>query len=244
MTLEPGQPSPAIPVSRARQAAAFAVHLFTAFGAAVAFGALIAAFAGEFTVMFALLGVALAIDGVDGTLARKLRVAEILPRWSGDVLDHVVDYLNYVFVPAYALATSGLLPQPFAIPAAIAILLSSAVYFADTRMKTADGYFRGFPALWNVVAFYLFLSQPAPAIALAIIAAFIVLTFAPIFFVHPLRARGWTRPNILMLAIGTALGLAALFYHMVPPPAVIYGLYAVAVYFLAAGLMRPAQQEA
>lgn len=242
MTLETGQSSSAMPVSRARQAAALAVHMLTAFGAALAFAAMIAAVAGEFTVMFTLLGMALVIDGVDGTFARRLRVAEILPRWSGDVLDHVVDYLNYVFVPAYALATAGLLPQPFAVPAAVAILLSSAIYFADTHMKTADGYFRGFPALWNIVAFYLFLSQPAPMLSLVIVAAFIVLTFAPIFFVHPLRAKGWTGLNILVLAIGALLGLAALFYHMAPPPGVIYGLYAIAAYFLAVGFVRPKTQ--
>ena len=243
MTLETGQSSPASPVSRARQTAAFAVHLFTAFGAAIAFAAMVAAVGGEFTVMFALLGVALAVDGVDGTLARKFRVAEILPRWSGDVLDHVVDYLNYVFVPAYALATSGLLPPPFAIPAAIAILLSSAIYFADTHMKTADGYFRGFPTLWNLVAFYLFLSHPAPIFSLATVAAFLVLTFAPIYFVHPLRARGPTTVNVVTLVVGAALGGIALFYHMAPPHAVLYGLYAVAAYFLAIGFVRPIQQE-
>ena len=242
-TSKNGQSPSAIPVTRLRQAAAFSVHLFTALGTAVAFGALIAALHGEFTAMFALLGLALAIDGVDGTLARRLHVAEILPRWSGDTLDYVVDYLNYVFVPAYALATSALLPQPLAIPAAIAILISSAIYFADTRMKTADGYFRGFPALWNLVAFYLFLAQPAPLIALLIVIAFVALTFAPVYFVHPLRADGWTKLNVVVLVVGAVLGATALFYHMVPPAAVLYALYGVAAYFLFVGLARPATQR-
>jgi phosphatidylcholine synthase len=233
----------AAPVSRTRLAAAFAVHLFTACGAAVAFGALIAALHGEFTVMFTLLGVALAIDGVDGTLARRLRVAEILPRWSGDTLDFVVDYLNYVFVPAYALATSALMPQSLAIPAAIAILISSAIYFADTRMKTADGYFRGFPALWNITAFYLFLAQPPALLTFVIIAVLVVLTFAPIHIVHPLRADGWTKLNVVMLIVGAVLAFATLFYHMVPPTAVNYALYGVAAYFLLVGLARPASRR-
>ena len=72
--------------------------------------ALIAATAGRWAANVFWLGVALIIDGIDGTFARRLRVAEVLPRWSGDVLDLVVDVLNYVFVPAYALATGGLLP--------------------------------------------------------------------------------------------------------------------------------------
>ncbi|MCC6949013.1 MAG: phosphatidylcholine synthase [Bradyrhizobiaceae bacterium] len=230
------------PASRGRRAAAFGVHLFTAAGAAVAFLALIAAIAGEFTAMFALLGVALVIDGVDGMIARRLQVAEILPRWSGDTLDLVVDYLTYVFVPAVALASAGLMPQVLAIPAAIAILISSAIYFADKRMKTADGYFLGFPALWNLVAFYLFLIRPEPMLALAAIAVFVVLTFVPLPFVHPLRARRWPALNLLLLVVWAALALVAVWYHLSPPSAYVLALVAIAIYFATAGLARPAQR--
>jgi phosphatidylcholine synthase len=232
-----------MPQSRAKLAAAFAVHILTASGAVVAFGALVAAIQGEFTVMFGLLGIALLIDGVDGALARRLRVSELLPRWSGETLDFVVDYLTDVFVPVFALASGTILPLAFANPAAIAILISSAIYFADNSMKTADGYFRGFPALWNIAAFYLFLSRPSAIVAGLAIVALVVLTFMPVFFVHPLRARGPLLWNVAVLLVGAALALAALFYHMVPPTAVIYGLYAVAAYFVAIGLMRPAERK-
>ena len=115
--------------------------------------------------MFVWLGVALIVDGVDGTIARRLKIAEVLPRWSGDVLDLVVDFVTYVFVPAYAIAAGGLLPPPLAIPLGIVIVVTGALYFADREMKTADYYFRGFPALWNVAAFYLFCSSPRPGSA-------------------------------------------------------------------------------
>ena len=39
-----------------------------------------------------------------------------------------------------------------------------ALYFADRNMKTEDNYFRGFPAVWNVVAFYLLLLRPTPLV--------------------------------------------------------------------------------
>ena len=117
--------------------------------------------------MFLCLGVALIVDGIDGTMARRVRVAELLPRWSGDVLDLVVDFVTYVFVPAYAIAAGGLLPDLLALPAGIVIVVTGALYFADREMKTADNYFRGFPALWNVVAFYLFLLRPPPWLAAA-----------------------------------------------------------------------------
>ena len=145
------------------QARAFAVHIFTASGAALALAALIYAVQGEWPAMFACLGVALIVDGVDGTIARRLEVAEVLPRWSGDVLDLVVDFVTYVFVPAYAIVASGLLPQPLALPAGIVIVVTGALYFADRNMKTADNYFCGFPALWNAAAFYLFLLKPTAA---------------------------------------------------------------------------------
>lgn len=222
--------------------AAFSVHLLTASGAAVALLALVATIAGEFTVMFALLGIALLIDGVDGALARRVQVADMLPRWSGDQLDLIVDFLNYVFVPALALASGAILPQALALPAALVIVVTSAFYFADTRMKTDDGYFRGFPALWNLVAFYLFLLHPDPLIALLVVAFFVVMTFMPVVFVHPLRARRWAAINIAVLLAWVVLGLVALAYHLSPPPIIVLALVALGVYFLLAGLTRPVRR--
>src|ERR1700733_9386725 len=167
--------------------AAFAVHIFTACGAACALLAMIAAVRIDWPQMFVWLGVALLIDGIDGTFARLLRVADVLPRWSGDVLDLVVDILNYVFVPAYAIAVSGLLPGSVATALGIVIVVTGALYFADRWMKTLDYYFRGFPALWNVAAFYLFLLKPAPWLGAAAVAALAALTFVPIHVAHPVR---------------------------------------------------------
>ena len=117
--------------------AAFAVHIFTACGAGCALLALTAAVGGEWPQMFLWLGAALFIDGIDGTFARRLRVAEVLPRWSGDVLDLVVDVMNYVFVPAYAVAAGGLLPGSVATPLGVVIVITGSLYFADRWMKTA-----------------------------------------------------------------------------------------------------------
>src|SRR5579863_6757521 len=114
-----------------RVGAAFAVHVFTACGAACALLALIAAVGADWPKMFVWLGIALVIDGVDGTFARKLHTAELLPRWSGDILDLVVDILTYVFVPAYAIATGGLMPQALAIPLGVLIVVTGSLYFAD-----------------------------------------------------------------------------------------------------------------
>ncbi len=221
---------------RAARMRPFLVHIFTACGAACALLAMLAAAKADFVTMFVWLGVALFIDGIDGTLARHFTVAEILPRWSGDALDLVVDFTTYVFVPAFALATSGLLPAPVAIPIALAIVVTSALYFADDQMKTADNYFRGFPALWNAVAFHLFVLKLPPWIAAAAVAVLIVLTFMPLRVLHPFRVLHLRVVNLLALAAWCALGAYALLTALDPGPLVAWGLAAIGVYFLTVGL--------
>jgi phosphatidylcholine synthase len=188
--------------------------------------------------MFVWLGLALVIDSVDGTFARRLRVAELLPRWSGETLDFVVDFATYVFVPAYAIAASGLLPSFVALALGLIVTVTGALYFADRRMKTSDSYFRGFPALWNVVAFYLLLLKPTPwlgAIAIAVLAA---ATFAPIHFVHPIRVPRWRVVNLAALVLWAALAVLALAQNLDPPSWVAAALAAIAVYFVIVGLLR------
>ena len=218
------------------RARAFAVHIFTAAGAALALAALLYAVRGQWAAMFLCLGIALIVDGVDGTIARWLKVAEVLPRWSGDVLDFVVDFATYVLVPAYAIAAGGLLPEPLALPAGIVIVVTGALYFADREMKTADNYFRGFPALWNVAAFYLFVLKPAPSLAAIIVAALAVLSFAPFKFLHPLRVARLRVLNIIGLILWSALALTAVLEDLAPGPWVAGGLVVTALYFLGVGL--------
>ena len=226
------------PVPLVRRIAAFGVHGLTAFGAVLGLLALRSAHASEWSDMFLWLGLALLIDAVDGPLARALKVSEIAPRWSGATIDLIVDYLNYVLVPAAALALGPVLPEALAFPAAAAIVISGAIYFGDTRMRTDDGYFRGFPALWNIVAFYLFLLQPTPYVALALVAFFIALTFAPIVFVHPLRAKRWRPLNGALTVIWAVLGIMALVQDLTPSPTTSAGLVVIGVYFLLAGVAR------
>jgi phosphatidylcholine synthase len=218
------------------QARAFAVHVFTAAGAALALGALVYAARGQWTAMFVCLGVALIVDGVDGTLARRFGTAELLPRWSGDVLDLVVDFTTYVFVPAYAIVAGPLLPEALALPAGIVIVVTGALYFADREMKTADNYFRGFPTLWNAAAFYLFLLRPAPWLAAAIVLVLAVLTFAPFKFVHPMRVARLRPVTIGALLLWAALALIALLRDLDPGPWVAGGLVVLGLYFVALGL--------
>lgn len=217
---------------------AFAIHVLTASGAALGLLALIFATGGHWAAMFFCLGLALVVDGIDGPLARRFKVAEVLPRWSGEGLDFVVDYLTYVFVPAYAIAASGYLPQGLAIPLAVVVVITGALYFADRDMKTGDNYFRGFPAVWNLAAFYLYVLTPPPWLAAAAVVALAGLTFAPVRFVHPLRVCHLRALNIALLALWAILASFTVAADLEPGPYVVAALSAIALYFLVAGLLR------
>lgn len=219
------------------RALAFSVHVLTACGAALALLAMMAAVRGAWPAMFLWLGLALLIDGLDGMLARMLRIAERLPRWSGDTIDLVVDFTAYVFVPAYAIAASGLLPAEVSVASGAAITISGALYFADRQMKTAEHHFQGFPALWNLVAFYLLLLRPAPWLAFAAVVLFVILTFVPLRFVHPIRVRTWRPVTVALLTLWSALALAAVLQDMTPDIWMTATLCAIAVYFLVVGLL-------
>jgi phosphatidylcholine synthase len=222
----------------AQTVAAFAVHIFTACGAGCALLALIAAVHAQWPTMFVWLGAALVIDGIDGTFARRLRVADVLPRWSGDVLDLVVDILNYVFVPAYAIAVSGLLPGSVATALGVVIVVTGALYFADRWMKTQDYNFRGFPALWNVAAFYLFLLKPTPWLGAAAVAALAVLTFVPIHVAHPVRIAHWRALTMAALLIWMLLAIVAVADDLAPGPWIVAALCVLAIYFVGVGFLR------
>jgi phosphatidylcholine synthase len=189
--------------------AAWAVHAFSASGAVLALLAVIAIDGHRWTEAMLWLFAALVVDGVDGTMARAARVKELASRVDGDVLDLVIDYLNYVFVPTLFILEAGLLPDSWALPLAAFIQLSSLYVFARRDMKTDDNYFRGFPALWNIVALYLVAAGLEPMIAALVVAALVVLTFAPIHFVHPFRVRdyGFWLPLLALLWSFSTLAL-------------------------------------
>jgi phosphatidylcholine synthase len=222
--------SPATPAMRT---AAFSVHIFTALGAGIALLALLEAVREHWAAMFAWLGVALVIDGLDGPIARRLDVARVHPNWSGEVLDLVVDFVTYVFVPAYAITASGLL-LPFAAPLLGAgIVVTGALYFADRRMKTPDNHFRGFPALWNAAAFYLFLLHLPPVLGSLGIAILIGLTFAPFNVVHPIRVVRLRGLTLSLIAAWAVLAVIALAGDFDVGMADKIGLCAIAVYIVA-----------
>ena len=227
----------------ARSALAWLVHAMTASGAVIALLALAAIERGDLRLALLWLLLGLAIDGVDGTLARAARTKERTARIDGDTLDLVVDYLTYVFVPTLFIWRGGFVPEAWAIPLAAAIQISSLYVFARTDMKTEDNYFRGFPALWNVVAFYLFAAQVGPEAGAAVVCLFVLMTFAPVHFVHPFRVRDYGA-WLPLLTIAWALATVAMLWtgwSEAARGALIWGSAATAVLLLGLGLVRTAR---
>jgi phosphatidylcholine synthase len=210
---------------------AAAVHVLTASGAVLALLALRAAVHADWQTMFVWLGIALLVDTVDGPLARRLDVKAVLPRFSGERLDLIVDYLTYVAIPAFVVTEASLLPEGFRLPAAIAILLSGLFHFSDVDCKTEEGFFVGFPAIWNVVLLYLFVLGLPPAIALAIVAGLVVLTFVPILCVHPIRVVRLRVVTLLVTVICVCAAMVAVANSFPSEPWVQIILVAGAAYF-------------
>jgi phosphatidylcholine synthase len=209
---------------------ALAVHAFTASGVVLAMLAAFAAYKLDWTEFFAWLGIALFVDGVDGPIARRFAVERRLPTFSGAALDTVVDYVTYVFLPAFAIATGGFTSTPIALALAGVIVFTSAMYYADTRMKMKNNAFRGFPVVWNGVVFVLFVFQPGTVALIAIVLGLAVLTFLPVAFTHPVRVEKW-RPLTLAFSLAWFVfaGLA-LAFELTPPDWVKVGLFVTSAY--------------
>jgi phosphatidylcholine synthase len=220
------------------RAAGFSVHVFTASGAPVAVLALYAAIERNFAACFAWLGLAFFIDGIDGTLARAAKVQITAASIDGEILDLVIDFLTYVLVPVVALWRSDLMPTQVSFWIGLIVTIASALYFADTRMKTDDLWFRGFPATWNVVVLYLFVLRPPWILSAVVLLGAAAMMFAPVVFVHPLRVAKLRGLTIAMSIAWGVLAATAVVMNLAPPPWVGWGLVATAVYFLSLPLLR------
>ena len=224
--------------SSSLQSRALAVHLLTATGAVFAMLALLAAVQENWPVMFLWLVVAFAVDGVDGPLARKYDVKVNAPRFDGVLLDLIIDYLTYVFIPAFALFQSGLLPGWTGWFAIIVITFASAMYFADNRMKTADNSFNGFPGCWNMLILVLFAIKPGFWVILALITVLAVAMFLPLKFIHPVRTERWRSLSLPIALAWTFFAGWAAWVEFHPESWAHWGLIVTSVYLILVGIVQ------
>jgi phosphatidylcholine synthase len=201
------------------------VHLLTATGSVLSMLAMLEAVEHKWSLMFLYLVLALVVDGIDGPLARRYDVSKNWPLYDGVLMDLIVDYLTYVFIPAFALFKSGLLPGWTGWMAIFVICYGSVIYFADTRMKTKDKSFSGFPACWNMVV-------------LGIVILLTVAMFLNLKFIHPTRTRRWLPLNLSMAVIWLVCAFWAAWANFAEGLIAHWGLIVASLYLAFAGIAQ------
>jgi phosphatidylcholine synthase len=219
-------------VTNKHKALAWSVHLFTATGAVWGLLAVVAIIQHQWLLAFVYMIVAVAVDGLDGTLARLFKVKGALPGFDGALLDNIVDYLNYVVVPALLLYQAELLPPVWDLVGVAMIALSSAYQFCQSDAKTEDHYFKGFPSYWNVVVFYLFFMGWAGWANLAAIVVLTALIFVPIKYIYPSRMRSHQRLTLGLTIIWAVIILIALAQYPDPSLALLWFSLLYLVYYV------------
>jgi phosphatidylcholine synthase len=200
--------------------------------------AMLAAANHQWSLMFLWLVVAFAVDGVDGPLARRFDVKTYAPRFDGVLLDLIIDYLTYVFIPAFALFESGLLPGWTGWVTIIIITFASAMYFCDGNMKTKDNSFHGFPGCWNMVVLVMFAIQPNFWIILALVSTLAVAMFLPLKFVHPVRTERWRLTSLPITLLWIAFAGWSAWVDFSANPLILWGLTVTSLYLISAGLLQ------
>jgi len=188
------------------------VHIFTVSGVVFSFLALIFAIDQNIPAVFFFLAIALFVDGVDGTLARLVDVKKNTPNINGEILDNIIDYLNYVFIPSFVIYWCDMVPEDLKLISVSLILLVSCYTFANNSIKTSDFYFSGFPALWNVLILYFYLLESSPLINFYIILFFALLTFIPFKYLHPFRVVELRKTSLCMLVLWIITTVVLLYF--------------------------------
>ena len=217
---------------------ALSVHLLTATGAVFAMLSMLAAANHQWSLMFLWLVVAFAVDGIDGPLARRFDVKKYAPRFDGVLLDLIIDYLTYVFIPAFALFQSGLLPGWTGWVTIIVITFASAMYFCDGNMKTKDKSFHGFPGCWNMVVLVMFAIQPNFWIILTVVIVLAIAMFLPLKFVHPVRTNRWRFISLPITLLWIAFAGWSEWVDFSANPVILWGLTGTSLYLIIAGLLQ------
>ena len=215
---------------------AWGVHLLTASGAICGLMAILAVFQNAWHEALVWMAIAVAVDGVDGTFARWVDVKAVLPDFDGALLDQVVDFLNYVVVPALFLHRSELLPGGLSLSGAVTIALASSYQFCHAQAKTPDNFFRGFPSYWNITVFYLLVLELGPWWNFTVISVLTVLIFIPVKYIYPARTERYQRLTLPLTVFWGAMVIAVLVRFDDSPAWLIWGSLLYPVYYVALSL--------
>ena len=226
-------------VTKREKALAWSVHLYTASGAMFGLLAILAAVEGDFIISFIWMCVTMLIDGLDGTLARRFRVKDVVPNFDGALLDNIVDYFTYVLVPLVIVYMASMIPERLLIATIALVSLSSAYQFCQVDAKPSDPnsddhFFKGFPSYWNVVVMYLFLLDTGQWTNFIVLLACAILVFVPINYIYPSRTKSFQKTTMLLNLVWTVMFFAGMMlYPTIPawlmPLSLFYIVYYIGV---------------
>ena len=215
-----------------RVIAAWGVHLFTATGAVFGLLAILSIFEKNWKMMIVYMIIAMLVDGFDGMLARWADVKKYANGIDGALLDNILDYLNYVMVPALFLVKADVLPESVRLLAASSILLTSAYQFTQTDAKTDDHHFKGFPSYWNVAALYMLLMNLPQWVNFDFLMLFNVMVFIPIKYIYPSRNSYLRTLTLVLTYLYGAIGIWGLLQYPDQPPWVVWASFIYVGYYL------------
>jgi phosphatidylcholine synthase len=191
---------------------------------------------GDAATAFLWMAYTIVVDAIDGTLARAVRVKEVIPWVDGSRLDDVVDYFTYVLVPAFFLLEMNLLPAGWALPVLALMVIASGYGFSQIAAKTADHFFTGFPSYWNIVAFYLYALGWPPGVNALWIVAFAIGVFVPIRYVYPSRTPILRALTVVLGCVWGVVVVYALLHLGTVPRRLVVASLAFPVYYFALSL--------
>ena len=215
-----------------RVIAAWGVHLFTATGAVFGLLAILSIFEKDWKMMIVYMIIAMLVDGFDGMLARWADVKKYANGIDGALLDNILDYLNYVMVPALFLVKADVLPESVRLLAASSILLTSAYQFTQTDAKTDDHHFKGFPSYWNVAALYMLLMNLPQWVNFDFLMLFNVMVFIPIKYIYPSRNSYLRTLTLVLTYLYGAIGIWGLLQYPDQPQWVVWASFIYVGYYL------------
>lgn len=218
------------------------VHWFTACGVVCCLLALEATFDGNWRTALLWLVAAVAIDAVDGTLARLVNVRQVVPQFDGALLDNIIDYLSYAFIPALIIHHAGLLPEHVSFVVACAICLASAYQFCQDDAKTPDHYFKGFPSYWNIAALYLLALQLSPVVNLVVLLTLIVLVFVPVKYIYVTRTQSLKQLTWPLTILWSMTVCVILWQLPDPAPVLVWSSLIYVVYYTTASVYLTLQR--
>lgn len=174
--------------------------MFTASGVVVGMLALQAVFDGAARLAIFYLLLTMLIDGIDGPFARGLDVKSNVPKIDGYVLDLVIDFVTCVVVPVMFMHRFDMLPDRLSLAVLGLVVFLSAIWFSRTDMMTEDFYFRGFPAVWNLIIPTLYVMEAPKFVNLGLIVCLAMLQVSDLPFPHVVRVSESRAVSVVSMA--------------------------------------------